>query len=42
MVRVPEGFDRVRTIVKKDDGIGIISFFGKTVFAKVDTGFTRS
>ncbi len=42
VVRIPEGFDRARTIVKKDDGVEITSFSGKVVFTKVDTGFIRS
>ncbi len=39
VVRVPEGFDRVKTIVKKDNGVLITSFSGKAVFTIVDTGF---
>ena len=39
VVRIPEGFDRVKTIMKKDDGIEISSFSGKEVFTKVDSGF---
>ncbi len=42
VVRIPEGFDRARTIIKKDDGVEITSFSGKRVFTKVDTGFIRS
>ncbi len=42
IVRIPEGFDRARTIVKKDVGVEITSFSGKKVFTKVDTGFIRS
>ncbi len=42
IVRIPEGFDRVKTIVKKDDGIEISSYSGKIVFTKLDTGFIRS
>ena len=42
VVRIPEGFDRVKKIEKKDDGIEIISFSGKSVVVKVDTGFIRS
>ncbi|MCK5199085.1 MAG: hypothetical protein KAR21_12075 [Spirochaetales bacterium] len=39
VVRIPEGFIRVKTIVKKDDGIEITSFSGKVVFTTVDSGF---
>ena len=39
VVRIPEGFDRARTIIKKDDGVEITSVSGKVVFSKVDTGF---
>ncbi len=39
VVRIPDGFDRCKTIEKKDDGIAITSFSGKVVFAKVDYGF---
>lgn len=42
VVRIPEGFDRVKTITKKDDGIEISSFSGEEVFTKVDTCFIRS
>ena len=39
VVRIPEGFDRVKTIVKKDDGVLITSFSGNEVFTVVDADF---
>jgi hypothetical protein len=39
IVMIPEGFDRVKTIEGKDDGVMITSFTGKTVFTKVDSEF---
>ncbi|MCF6334735.1 MAG: hypothetical protein L3J12_03230 [Spirochaetales bacterium] len=42
IVRIPEGFDRVSSIVKEKDGVAITSFSGKKVFAKVNTEFIRS
>ncbi|GBD88742.1 hypothetical protein BMS3Abin03_02683 [bacterium BMS3Abin03] len=39
VVRIPEDFRRVKTIVKKENGVEITSFSGKVVFTKVDTGF---
>jgi hypothetical protein len=39
VVRIPEGFDRVKTIIKKDAGIEISSFSGEVVFTEVDTNF---
>ncbi len=42
VVRIHEGFDKVKTIVKKDNGVEITSFSGKIIFTKVDTGFIHS
>lgn len=42
VVRIPKGFDRVHTILKKSDGIEITSFSGKSSFTKIDTGFIHS
>ncbi len=42
VVRIPEGFDQVKTIEKKDAGIEITSSSGKVVFTKVNTGFIHS
>ncbi|MDA3940424.1 MAG: hypothetical protein PF693_14135 [Spirochaetia bacterium] len=42
VVRIPEGFDKVKTILKKDDGIEITSVSGKKVFTKVNTEFIHS
>ena len=42
IVRIPQEFERVRTIVKKGEGIEITSFSGETVFSKVDTDFIHS
>ncbi len=42
MVKIPRGFDRVKNMEKKDDGVEITSFSGKRVFTKVDTGFLKS
>lgn len=39
VVRIPEGFKRVKTIEKKDAGVEITSFSGKVVFTTVDSGF---
>jgi len=39
VTRIPEGFDRVKTILKKNDGVEISSFSGKKVFTTVDTEF---
>jgi hypothetical protein len=42
VVLIPDGFDRVKAIVKKGDGVEISSFSGKVVFTKVDSEFIRS
>lgn len=42
VVRIPKDFKRVKTIVKKDDGVEITSFSGKSVFTKVDVRFICS
>ena len=42
VARIPDGFDRVRNITKKDDGIELISYSGIKVYTKVDTGFIHS
>ena len=39
VVRIPLGFDRVKTVIKKDNGVLIISFSGKEVFTVVDADF---
>ncbi len=39
VVRIPDGFERCRTIEKKDDGIAITSFSGKVVFTTVHSDF---
>ena len=39
VVRIPDGFERVKTILKKDEGIEISSYTGEKVFTKVDTNF---
>lgn len=39
VVRIPEDFRRVKTIVKKDDSVEITSFSGKVVFTTVNSGF---
>lgn len=39
IVRIPEGFDRVKTITKKDNGVLITSFSGRKAFTAVDTDF---
>lgn len=42
IIRIPEGFKRIATIEKKDEGLEITSFSGEVVFTKVDTGFIHS
>jgi len=39
VVRTPDGFDLVRDIVSKENGIELVSYSGKVVFTKVDSGF---
>lgn len=42
IVRIPEGFDRVKSIVKSVGGITITSFSDKTVYSKGASGFIHS
>ena len=42
VVKIPRGFDRVKNMEKKDDGVEITSFSGKSVFTKVDIGLLKS
>ena len=39
VVRIPEEFDRVKTIVKKNYGVEITSFSEKVIYTKVDSDF---
>jgi hypothetical protein len=42
VTRIPEGFDRVKNIVKKTDGIELVSYSGMKVYTKVNTDFIHS
>ena len=39
VARIPDGFDRVKSIEKMDEGVEIKSFSGKSVYTKLDPGF---
>ncbi|HAK46486.1 MAG TPA: hypothetical protein DCO79_11285 [Spirochaeta sp.] len=41
IVRIPDGFDRVGSVEKIDDGIKLISENGKTVLTRVDLSFIQ-
>ncbi len=42
VVRIPEGFYRVKAIEKKNNGVQIVSYSGKSVFTKVGMDFLKS